>query len=94
VNDEVDGAPVVVFLTEDGVTVSALRRTAAGRTLTFRAQGDALVDAETGSRWDPMTGRAVAGPLEGRALEEVPVTAALWYAWKSQRPGTSLWEGP
>jgi len=93
VNDELDGDPVVVFLAEDAVTVMALRRTAAGRTLAFAAQGDALVDAETGSRWDPMTGRAVAGPLEGRTLEVVPLTTALWYAWKSQRPGTSLWEG-
>jgi len=93
VNDELDGEPVVVFLAEDGVTVSALRRTAAGRALTFAAQGDTLVDAGTGSRWDPMTGRAVSGPLAGRMLEEVPVTTALWYAWKSQRPGTSLWEG-
>ena len=94
VNDELDGEPVVVFLAEDGVTVSALRRTVARRTLTFAAQGDALVDAETGSRWDPMTGRAASGPLAGRTLEEVPVTTALWYAWRSQRPGTSLWEGP
>ncbi len=93
VNDELDGEPVAVFLAEDAVTVSALRRTAAGRTLTFAARGDALVDAETGSRWDPMTGSAVSGPLEGRTLEGVPVTTALWYAWKSQRPGTSLWEG-
>jgi hypothetical protein len=94
VNDAVDGEPVAVFLAEDGVTVSALRRAAGGRTLTFAAQGDALVDAETATRWDPMTGRAIAGPLEGSALDVVPVTSALWYAWKSQRPGTSLWEGP
>jgi hypothetical protein len=94
VNDEVDGEPVAVFLAEDGVTVSALRRTADGRTLTFAAEGDALVDVETGSRWDPMTGRALDGRLEGQSLEMVPVTAALWYAWKSQQPGTSLWAGP
>jgi hypothetical protein len=93
VNDEHDGAPVVVFLAEDGVSVSARRRTAGGRTLTFSAEGDTLVDAETRSRWDPMTGRALSGPLAGRTLEEIPVTTALWYAWKSERPGTSLWEG-
>ncbi len=94
VNDELDGEPVVVFLAEDGVTVSALRRSADGRALTFTAQGDTLVDAETGSRWDAMTGRATSGPLAGRVLEGIPVTTALWYAWSSQRPGTSLWEGP
>ena len=94
VNDELDGDPVVVFLAEDAVTVRALRRTAARRTLTFAADGDTLRDAETGSRWDPLTGRAFSGPLTGRTLEGLVVTTALWYAWRSQRPETSLWEGP
>jgi hypothetical protein len=86
--------PVVVFLAEDAVTVRALRRKAAGRTLTFAVEGDALRDAETGSRWDPMTGRALSGPLAGRTLGGLVVTTALWYAWRSERPETSLWEGP
>ena len=93
-NDELDGEPIVVFLAEDAVTVCALRRRVAGRTLTFAAAGDSLRDAETGSVWDPMTGRALSGPLSGRTLEALPVTTALWYAWRSQRPETSLWEGP
>ncbi len=94
VNDTLDGEPVAVFLGEDGVTVCALRRTAAGRALTFAVEDDTLRDAETGSRWDPMTGRAVSGPLAGWTLEGLVVTTALWYAWRSQRPETSLWEGP
>jgi len=93
-NDTLDGEPIAVFLAEDAVTVRALRRAAAGRTLTFAAEGDSLRDAETGSRWDPMTGRAVSGPLAGRSLERLVVTTALWYAWRSQRPASSLWEGP
>ncbi|HSD29359.1 MAG TPA: DUF3179 domain-containing (seleno)protein [Vicinamibacteria bacterium] len=94
VNDELDGEPVVVFLAEDAVTVSALRRRVAGRTLTFAAEGDSIRDTETGTLWDPMTGRAASGPLAGRTLEGLTVTTALWYAWRSQRPRTSLWEGP
>jgi hypothetical protein len=62
VNDEVDGEPVVVFLAEDAVTVSALRRKADGRTLTFAVAGDGIRDAETGTLWDAMTGRALSGP--------------------------------
>jgi hypothetical protein len=94
VNDEVDGEPVAVFLAEDGVTVSVLLRTTDGRTLTFAADGDSLRDAETGTLWDPLSGRSVSGPLAGRALQPFTVTTALWYAWRSQRPGTSLWQGP
>jgi hypothetical protein len=93
-NDELDGEPIVVFLAADAVTVRALRRTAGGRTLTFAAAADRLRDSETGSLWDPMTGRALSGSLVGRSLEGLVVTTALWYAWRSQRPDTTLWEGP
>jgi hypothetical protein len=93
-NDEVDGEPIVVFLASDAVTVRAFRREAGGRTLTFAAEADRLRDAETGSLWDPMTGEALSGPLAGRSLDGLVVTTALWYAWRSQKPETSLWEGP
>ena len=94
VNDAVDGEPVVVFLGEDMVTVRVLRRTLAKRTLSFRADGDSLRDEETGSTWDPMTGRARSGPLAGKKLESAIFTTALWYAWRSQRPDTTLWSEP
>ena len=54
-------------------------------------EGDRLRDAETGTVWDGLTGRALSGPLSGRALEPLVVTTALWYAWSSQHPGTTLW---
>jgi hypothetical protein len=91
VNDAIDGDPVVVFLGTDTVTVRVLRRTVANRTLSFRADGDSLRDEETGSTWDPMTGRARSGPLASEKLKSVVLTTALWYAWRSQRPDTTLW---
>jgi hypothetical protein len=94
VNDVVDGDPVVVFLGADMVTLRVLRRTVAGRALSFRAEGDSLRDGDTGSAWDPMTGRARSGPLAGKELESVAFTTALWYAWRSQRPDTTLWGEP
>jgi hypothetical protein len=90
-NDAVDGQPIVVFLAEDAVTTRVLRRSVTGRTLTFEAEGDRLRDVETGTRWDPMTGRALSGPLGGQRLEAVDFVQALWYAWRSQRPDTTLW---
>jgi hypothetical protein len=93
-NDTLDGEPVVVFLGADTVTVRVLRRTVAHRTLSFRADGDSLRDEETGSTWDPMTGHARSGPLVGEKLEGVVFTTALWYAWRSQRPDTTLWGEP
>lgn len=90
-NDVSGDDPVVVFLAEDAITVRVMRRRVAGRVLTFAAKGDRLRDAETGSGWDGVTGRAVSGPLAGRRLEALVVTTALWYAWRSQHPGTTLW---
>jgi hypothetical protein len=75
-----DADPIVLFLAEDAVTIGALRRKLGGRVLTFSAEGDLLRDRETGSSWDPLTGRARTGPLAGRSLEPLVVTTALWYA--------------
>jgi hypothetical protein len=94
VNDTLDGDPIVLFLAEDGVTVRALRRELGGRVLTFSVEGDLLRDLQTGSSWHPLAGRAQTGPLAGRSLEPLVVTTALWYAWHSQRPDTTLWNEP
>jgi hypothetical protein len=90
-NDSLDGVPIVVVLGEDAVSVSVFARRVDGRTLSFAAASTGLRDLETGSRWDARTGRALQGPLAGRALDALIHTTALWYAWKSTRPDTTLW---
>jgi hypothetical protein len=92
-NDTVDGEPIVVVLAEDAVTPHVFRRSAGERTLTFQVVGGRLRDEETESSWDPVTGQALEGPLEGLELEPVIFTQALWYAWRSVRPDTTLWDG-
>jgi hypothetical protein len=93
--DFVGGAPVVVALAADSVTVRAFRRTLDGRTLSLSLEGGGRMrDAETGSSWDVLTGRAVSGPSTGRSLDGLVVTTALWYAWRSQQPDTTLWPEP
>jgi hypothetical protein len=89
-NDVLEGRPFAVFLTPDLTTALVWSRTVGGRTLTFRADGDRMVDAETGSVWDPASGRALSGPLAGRALAEVPATTAFWHAWKAHHPDTRV----
>ena len=89
-NTTVDGRPIVVFLAQDLTTTSAWERSAPGRTLTFRANGDALTDAETGSTWDPFTGTAIAGPLTNQKLERVPLLPAFWHAWKAHHPDATV----
>jgi hypothetical protein len=92
-NDLAGGEPVLVYLARDAVTVRVLRRQAGQRVPTLVAEGDSLRDAETGTNWDGLTGRGVSGPLSSHPLEPLVATTALWYAWSSQHPGTTVWVG-
>ncbi len=63
------------------------------QTLTFRADGDLVVDIESGSQWD-ITGHAVMGPLAGTQLEPVTHGNHFWFAWAVFRPDTRVYGGP
>ncbi len=102
---EVAGAPVVALAVEglrsaldsaavaDGRAIAAtgaFRPQAAGRALTFRAQGrDRFRDDQTGSTWTVL-GHAVAGPLAGRRLEPAGHVDTFWFAWAAFQPNTRL----
>jgi len=88
VNEVLEDRPIVVFMTPDLATTLVWSRSVGGRTLTFEADGDHMVDAETRSRWDALTGRALSGPLAGRSLSAVPATTGFWHAWKAHHPDT------
>ncbi len=61
-----------------------------GRELTFEpAEDEQFRDAETDSRWS-LTGRAVAGPLEGEQLRSVPHLDTFWFAWAASQPDTTI----
>ena len=89
-NDALEGQPVVVFLTSDLATTLVWSRSVGDRTLTFEADGDRMIDAETRSSWDAVTGQAVSGPLAGRSLTAVPATTGFWHAWEAHHPDTQV----
>jgi len=90
-NDELEGHPIVVFLSEAFDTARILDRSVDGKTLTFSpADGDLLQDAETSSVWDPMTGKAISGPMKGKGLKAFASTYSLWFAWKKYRSESEL----
>ncbi len=103
---EVGGQPIVIFWKagqstgledlmvaggRDVGSVGVFVPEAGGQALTFTAEGDGFVDAETGSTWD-VTGRAVDGPLAGEELEQIHHLDTFWFAWATYRPGTELIE--
>ena len=92
VNDTLADVPLAVFGTAD--TASVFRRDLGGQSLTFQASASGSIqDRETGSTWDPLTGRAITGPLAGSALTAIASTTSFWFGWFDFFPGTGLWTG-
>ncbi|MBI2505301.1 MAG: DUF3179 domain-containing protein [Candidatus Latescibacteria bacterium] len=98
VNDLVGSTPLVVIFDRASQTAIPYSRALAGQTLSFYAvdpEGTMPVefrDVETGSRWN-MLGEAIAGPLEGQRLEQLPAYNSMWFAWDTYRRGTEIWAG-
>ena len=97
VNDSVGGEDVLVYFDNFTDTGLAFDRRVAGRTLTFRLDGDpagvntVLIDEETGSRWQAFTGRAFEGELQGETMGRLLSHLSFWFAWKDWNPETELY---
>jgi hypothetical protein len=91
VEERFEGAPIAVYLSEDLSTARVFERTVEGRALSLTlTDGEELVDAETGTRWNPVSGEAVSGPLQGKKLQSLISTYSVWFAWEHYRPDTSV----
>ncbi len=91
VNDSFDGRPLLLLFEPEWPGPVGFDRRIDGRELTFRRRGDDLVDEPTGSTWDPSTGRATGGPLEGRRLDPVAGTIASTAIWRGFYPDSETW---
>lgn len=72
-NDVVAGVPIAVVTdptTEDRWKV--FHRQAGDTDVTLVRSGDRILDEETGTTWDPASGRGLDGPLEGEILGILP----------------------
>ena len=54
--------------------------------------GDALVDLDTGSRWSPSSGKAIAGTMKGRQLRMLPAIISYRRAWEKFHPKSTYHE--
>jgi len=88
-NDTIGGVPVVVSFCPLCRSTVAFDRRVEGRTLRFETSGllrnsnKVMVDRETNSLWNQLTGEAVAGPLKGTVLSPHPaetLRAGRWLA--------------
>jgi hypothetical protein len=61
-----------------------------GQRLTFRRDGDEIVDEETGSTWNVL-GQATSGPLTGESLTAIVHGDQFWFAWAAFKPDTIIY---
>jgi hypothetical protein len=95
-NDNFAGASLLIVFDEETTTGMILRRKLEGKALSFKQtqiegeKGMFLIDDETGSIWEELSGRAVRGPLKGKKLEPLPATPSFWFGWVDHYPDTEL----
>jgi hypothetical protein len=69
----------------------AYDRNLGGQVLSFRFDGEMILDNETGSTWN-ILGRAVDGPLSGEQLTEVVSVNHFWFSWAAFKPETRIYQ--
>jgi hypothetical protein len=93
-NDAVASRPLAIVLSGT-LDAAAYERTVQGRPLTFRPARSLqafMVDGETGSEWSA-EGVALAGPLQGARLRQLPGYVVEWHVWSAYHPGAALYAG-
>lgn len=99
-NDVLDGVPVSVSFCTLCRASRLFDRRVEGRTLTFRTSGlllnsnKVMVDNETSSLWTQLTGQAIAGPLTGAQLTELPIETTTWADWQARHPDAVVVDKP
>jgi len=91
VNDSFAGAPLLLLLDAETLGATAFDRRLDGKALAFRRRGDDLIDDESGTTWDPRSGLALRGPLEGRRLTPLVGVVSRRDVWQAFHPEGSIW---
>jgi len=91
-NDVVAGVPLAVVIDPEREDRWKIFHRRVGETLlTLSIVDGVLMDDETGSNWDPMTGRALGGPLEGEILDGLPGFTSLEADARTFWPSANYW---
>lgn len=85
---------VVVFDPGPGAGAVWERRLENGKVLSFSPAGAGMmVDLETNSLWNGISGQSVMGDLEGTTLKRVMSTQSFWFGWVDFHPDTDVYFG-
>ncbi len=91
VNEVVGEVPILVVFDGSNASGVVFSRQVGERTLSFQSHSALeLVDEQTGTVWDGMSGLAISGQLSGTQLERVKSTTSFWFGWKDFYPNTRV----
>ena len=99
-NDRLGGVPVSVSFCSLCRAARLFDRRVGGITLTLRTSGllynsnKVMVDNETSTLWQQLDGKALAGPLLGHQLVELPVQTTSWGEWQRLHPASEVVDLP
>jgi hypothetical protein len=92
VNDLIAGVPVLVVFDAANASGVVFNRRVGGRDLSFdQSKGFEIIDRETGTLWDGLTGIALEGELAGSQLKRIKSTHSFWFGWKDFYPQTRVY---
>jgi len=96
IQDKVGSVPVLVFSLDTQQPNRVYLREVGGEILDFELDDskNRLIDIQSGSVWEPTTGVAFSGPLEGNKLSVLPSQLVYWFAWSNFYPDTDLFHHP
>ena len=93
-NDVVAGVPIAVVIdSEKADRWKVFHRQVGDLVLTLTMSDGVLVDTDTLTSWDPVTGRALDGPLDGEILDSLPGFTSLESDARTFWPDAKYWEG-
>jgi hypothetical protein len=99
-NDTLGGEPVALAnctLCRTGILFS---REVGDDILVFQSSGllwnsnKVMVDLNTDTLWNQLTGEAIAGPLKGTVLDRFPITVTTYGEWIAEHPETRVLDIP
>ncbi len=91
INDTWRDKPVAVLFDAGSVTARLFSRKVGDKELTFEGGAKGIRDKETGSAWEPTSGRATAGPLKGEYLAPLNGIVSYRDVWVKFHPKTETY---
>ncbi len=92
VNYEIGSEPVLVFFSAETGTGVVYIREVNGQVLSFsQVEDTTIMDGETGTTWNGLTGKAIQGPLVGNTLTRIKSTSSFWFGWKDFYPDSEIY---